>query len=335
MNLISKRIAAAAGILSLLLTPAAAEESERYVVPGGQSVGVSLNMGGAYVDKPGDVETADGNTVSPARDAGIEPGDTITAVNGAAVGTVDEFTKKLNRLSDGEEAHLTVENGNGSREVGVVPVRAADGRLKIGVWIIDAASGVGTVTYYDPKTKKFAAVGHSISESAENEDGGHVGDVYKADIAGVRRGENGAPGELIGVYSENRRKIGEIERSSRYGITGTVTDPENLVSVSEAVPVGSREEIHKGEARIYSNIEGSRIEDFSIEITEINYDSGEDKDIIFKVTDDELIKKTGGIVRGMSGSPIIQDGKLIGSVTHVLVKEPEVGYGIFIESIPE
>ena len=137
------------------------------------------------------------------------------------------------------------------------------------------------------------------------------------------------------MYSENRRKIGEIERSSRYGITGTVTDPENLVSVSEAVPVGSREEIRKGEARIYSNIEGSRVEDFSIEITEINYDSGEDKDIIFKVTDDELIKKTGGIVRGMSGSPIIQDGKLIGSVTHVLVKEPEVGYGIFIESIPE
>lgn len=331
----SGKFAALTAAAAMLFMPAAAEEEARLVVPGGQSVGVSLNMGGAYVDKPGEVETLDGETVSPARDAGICRGDTITAVNGTSVGTVDEFTAVLNRFDDGEEVTLTVESGGGSREVSLVPVRAADGRLKIGAWIIDAASGVGTVTYYDPRTGKFAAVGHSISETSEGGGEECVGDVYKADIAGVRRGEKGTPGELIGVYSENRRKIGEINQSSRYGITGRITNPENLISVSEPIPVGSKNNVHKGGASIYSNVEGGLVEEFGIEITEINICSGEDKDIVFRVTDDELIKKTGGIVRGMSGSPIIQDGMLVGSVTHVLVKEPEVGYGIFIDNISE
>ena len=326
-----KKIRTAAALASLLLwTCAAADDAPRMVVPGGQSVGVSLSYGGAYVDDLGEIETADGTEVSPAAEAGIKKGDIITALNGDETGTVDEFTKRLNRLGDGEEAELTVRDGSGSREVSLVPVRALDCRLKIGAWIMDAASGVGTITYYDPATGGFAAVGHSIT-GTETADGG--GDVYKAEIVGVRKGEAGAPGELIGVYSEDRRKIGEISGCGSHGISGTVSNPENLISVRQPVPVGDKDSAHKGEAIICSNIEGSGIGDYSIEITDVNKDDNEGKNIIFKVTDRELISKTGGIVRGMSGSPIIQDGKLIGSVTHVLVKEPDMGYGVFVENM--
>ncbi len=320
------RISAAFAAL-LLWMSAAAEGVPRMVVPGGQSVGVSLNYGGAYVDDLGDIETADGLEVSPAAEAGIKKGDIITELNGDEVGSVDEFTKRLNRLSDGEEAELTVKDSGGSREVSLVPVRGLDGRLKIGAWIMDAASGVGTITYYDPASGGFAAVGHSIT-GVESMDGG---DIYKADIVGIRRGEAGAPGELIGVYSENRRKIGEITSGGSRGVSGIVSNPENLISVRQPVPVGSKDDVHKGDAIICSNIEGGDIGEYSIEITEVNKDDNEGKNIIFRVTDRELIAKTGGIVRGMSGSPIIQDGKLIGSVTHVLVKEPETGYGVFAE----
>ena len=301
--------------------------AEKFVVPGGQSVGVSLDLSGVYVDGLGDVETEGGASASPAKSAGIVSGDIITAINDDPVKTVDDFRKKLNTLEDTEEVKVTLKTSQGTEETkSVVPVRASeDGSMKIGVWVKDAASGVGTITYYDPQTKEFAAVGHSIS----NVNAG----IFKSEIVGVRRGESGTPGELIGVYSENKLKIGAISQSNEFGIVGTVSNPENLNSMRQPIPIGGRDSVSLGEAIICSNVEGTKIQEFTIEIVEINQNSDCGKDIVFKVTDESLIQKTGGIVRGMSGSPIIQNDKIIGSVTHVLVNEPTMGYGIFIENM--
>ena len=310
--------------------------AEKFVVPGGQSVGVSLDLSGVYVDGLGDVETEGGASASPAKSAGIVSGDIITAINDDPVKTVDDFRKKLNTLEDTEEVKVTLKTSQGTEETkSVVPVRASeDGSMKIGVWVKDAASGVGTITYYDPQTKEFAAVGHSISNvNAGIASGEITGDIFKSEIVGVRRGESGTPGELIGVYSENKLKIGAISQSNEFGIVGTVPNPENLNSMRQPIPIGGRDSVSLGEAIICSNVEGTKIQEFTIEIVEINQNSDCGKDIVFKVTDESLIQKTGGIVRGMSGSPIIQNDKIIGSVTHVLVNEPTMGYGIFIENM--
>ncbi len=333
-----KRIAALflviGSVCSFAMT-ASGENSEKLVVPGGQSIGVSLRFAGIYVDSLGEIETEDGSRSSPVKKAGINAGDTIIAINGISAESVEAFEKILNSV-DGENVTLTVKDKNGAeREASLTPIRSAeDGKLKIGAWIRDAASGVGTITYYDPQTSEFAAIGHSISDiGILNNESGAIGDVYKAEIAGVRKGEAGTPGELIGIYSENKLKIGEIESSSEYGIIGTVSNPENLISVRQPIPLGTHNDAALGEAYISSNVEGNKIRDFKIEIIEINHSGEDGKNIVFKVADEDLISKTGGIVCGMSGSPIIQNDKIIGSVTHVLVNEPTMGYGIFIENI--
>lgn len=322
-------------VMVLLGTQARAEDGTKLVVPGGQSIGVSLNFSGAFVDQLGEIEASDGDSVSPAREAGIVHGDIITAVNGTKTETVSRFSEILNSC-ESSDVTLTVRGkDNEFREVSLTPVRdASDDKLKIGAWMMDAASGVGTVTYFDPQTNEFAAVGHSINDSLpDSAEDGLSGDIYKADVVGVRRGESGTPGELIGVYSDNKLKIGEISASGSHGIVGTVSNPENLISVRGPIPLGGAGDAVLGEAKICSNIEGNKIEEFTINITEINPEDPDDKDIIFEVTDENLIKRTGGIVRGMSGSPIIQNNKIIGSVTHVLINKPTLGYGIFTDEI--
>ncbi len=335
-KMVKKFFAFALFCISIALSSSVcAEQNTRLVVPGGQSIGVSLSFSGAFVDELGEIDTNDGGSVSPAREAGIVPGDIITEVNGTRTETVERFSETLNSYG-GAEVTLTVRGkDNNDREVSLKPVRdVTDDKFKIGAWLMDAASGVGTITYFDPQTNEFAAVGHSINDalpvSAEN---GLRGDIYKADVVGVRRAETGTPGELIGVYSDNKLKIGEISGSDSHGIIGTVSNPENLISVREPIPLGGADDAVPGEAKICSNIEGNKIEEFSINITKINPDDPDDKDIIFEVTDESLITRTGGIVRGMSGSPIIQNNKIIGSVTHVLVNKPVLGYGIFTDEI--
>lgn len=310
----------------------------REVIPGGQSIGVSLSYDGVYIDDYGDVSNVNdhGRSSSPAKKAGLGIGEVIVSINGEPVGSVDEMVDHINKnTSDGESIDITVKSADGSeRTVPVEPVRDADGSLKIGVWAKDAASGVGTVTYYDPCTNEFYAVGHEISDLKSGADIGELcGDVYKCEIVGVRKGERGTPGELIGVYSENKLKVGEVNSSSRYGVKGSVTDPDNFTPGGEPIMTAPADTVHEGEAYILANVENSTIKKYSIKIEKVDAGSDCDKNIIFKVTDNNLTDKTGGIVRGMSGSPIIQDDHLIGAVTHVLVNEPIRGYGVFIESM--
>lgn len=326
------------GIFILLIFPCSVQAAEsKEVIPGGQSIGVSLNYDGVYVDDLGDIAVDEKINYSPSEKSGLQAGDIIKKINGDEVKTVDELTDYLNsNLNSGDTAELTVMSADGSeRTVAVTPaLDSTDGKLKLGIWAKDAASGVGTVTYFDPESKGFTAVGHEISDANTGAEIGELcGDVYKCEIVGVRKGERGTPGELIGVYSENKLKIGEVNSSSRYGIMGTVTNFDNCIEGAEKMLTASPEEVHEGEAYILSNVEGSKIEQFVIHIEKTDLNSDCDKDIIFKVTDDNLINKTGGIVRGMSGSPIIQDGKLVGSVTHVLINDPLRGYGVFVQNM--
>ncbi len=323
-------------MLSAFSTAVFAAESKS-VIPGGQSIGVSLNYDGVYVDDLGDVTTNENKASSPAEKSGLAAGDIIKKINGKDIKTVDELTDYLNQnLNDGDCAELTVRSADGSEKTAeIFPVRdTSDEKLKLGIWAKDAASGVGTVTYYEPNTEEFTAVGHEISDAKTGAEIGELcGDVYKCEIVGVRRGERGAPGELIGVYSENKLKVGTVTSSSRYGVTGKVMNFDNFIAGGDEMLTATPEEVHEGDAYILSNVENSKIEQFSINIEKIDLNSDCNKNIIFKVTDDNLISKTGGIVRGMSGSPIIQDGKLIGSVTHVLVNDPLHGYGVFIQNM--
>lgn len=320
----------------IFLSVYASEPKE--VIPGGQSIGVSLNYNGVYIDDFGEV-TQDGKrgkSASPAKNAGLRVGEVITKVNGKEVSSVDKMTEYISQTADdGESVDLTVKSLSGDeRNVSVTPVRDTDGKLKLGIWAKDAASGVGTVTYYEPNASEFYAVGHEISDSKSGADIGSLcGDVYKCEVVGVRKGERGTPGELIGVYSENKLKVGEVTSSSKYGVMGKVTNAENFTAGGEPVMTMPSSDVHEGEAYILSNVENSKIEQFKIDIEKVDLNSDCDKNIIFKVTDDTLIEKTGGIVRGMSGSPIIQDGKLAGAVTHVLINDPLHGYGVFIENM--
>lgn len=310
--------------------------AEDVVIPGGQSIGVSLDYNGVYVDDLGEVTTYDGNSVSPAKNAGIEPGDIVTKVDAKAVKTVDEMTRFLNNGPSKESFDITVKTIDGSEKVvNVISVcDSVDNKIKLGIWAKDAASGVGTITFLDPATNEFVAVGHEISDAKTGASVGNLcGDVFKCEIVGIRKGERGTPGELIGVYSENKLKIGTVNSSNSFGVIGSVSNKDNFMAGSEPIQKASNDEVCTGEAFIYSNIESTKIERYTINIEKICHDSDSGKDIIFTVTDESLLQKTGGIVRGMSGSPIIQNGKIIGAVTHVLVNDPVTGYGVFIQNM--
>lgn len=306
------------------------------VIPGGQSIGVSLNYDGVYVDDLGEVTTYEGNSISPAKNAGIEPGNIVTKINGKTVKTVDEMIRILNSGPTRESIDVTLRTIDGSEKtVNVISTTdSVDNKIKLGIWAKDAASGVGTVTFLDTNTNEFVAVGHEISDAKTGVPVGNLcGDVFRCEIVGIRKGERGTPGELIGVYSENKLKIGTVTSSNKFGVVGTVTNNENFIAGSEPLEKAANDEVITGEAFIFSNIESSRIEKYSINIEKVCHDSDNGKDIIFRVTDENLLQKTGGIVRGMSGSPIIQNGKIIGAVTHVLVNDPVTGYGVFIDNM--
>ena len=209
-----------------------------------------------------------------------------------------------------------------------------DGHYRLGIWIKDAASGLGTVTYANPETGDFGALGHSISEGV-NEEVLTIqsGEVWKASIVSVQKGSKGQPGELIGVFSEGKEKIGEIQSNTTVGLKGKLDKIENFDVISDAIPVAERDTVCEGEAEILANIEENKIERFSVEIQKINKNESDSKGMVVKITDQRLLSKTGGIVQGMSGSPILQNGKFVGAVTHVFVNDPTRGYGIFIENM--
>ncbi len=298
------------------------------LVPVGSAVGIEIAVDGALVEDLSKV-AVDGGSCCPAGEAGIKPGDVITAVNGTAVHSLAEFAE-IAKGFDGSPVTLTVCREGKSLDFTVTPMLSIEGRYQVGLWLRDVVAGVGTVTYYNPETGEYGALGHGINDT---ETGALIpiieGVTYGASIVDVVQGKKGDPGELTGSF-DTGSVFGTVGSNTVYGIFGTCgTAPSVGTGVVETAEPG---EAQVGAAEILTTVDGSEPRLYDIRIDKVQQKNGEER-YQFTVTDPELLSVTGGVVCGMSGSPIIQDGKLVGAVTHVLVNDPTRGYGIFIENM--
>jgi len=297
--------------------------------PGGMAFGVKFFTEGVLVVGLTDI-VGFGGTVCPARDAGIDKGDIVLSVNGTAVSSATALRDTV-AAADGKPISMEIKRGTEVFTATVYPALCAeDNSYKAGLWVRDSTAGIGTVTYINAANGSFGGLGHGICDS----DTGTVMPLGKAvvvdvDITGVRKGAAGNPGELKGTFDKIQR--GTITQNTETGVYGTFsTLPQGL---GTPMQVGLKEELKTGKAFIYTTLSGNTPQKYEIAIEKIYKNSGATKNFLIKVTDSHLLKETGGIVQGMSGSPVIQNGKIVGAVTHVLINDPTRGYGIFIENM--
>lgn len=299
------------------------------LIPGGNVFGVKFFTKGVMVVRLAEIETAEGN-VSPAKKAGLCEGDVILKINGNDVNTAEEMAKAVEQAAGGE-IKVDYIRDNEEKSCVVTPhLCLADKKYKTGIWVRDSTAGIGTMTYYNPRTGAFAGLGHGICDV----DTGLLmpllkGNVVDVEITDIIKGRSGSPGELKGTFDTKRRGI--ITGNTEHGVYGILDDKSS--SDLKPLEIGARREVTAGKATIMCQLDGKGVEEYEIEIIKIKNEDKEGKNFLIKVTDERLLEKTGGIVQGMSGSPIIQNGKIIGAVTHVLVGNPEKGYGIFIENM--
>ncbi len=303
------------------------------VIPIGKTVGITVKLSGVIVVNTAEFENSDGKICSPAEDAGIKSGDIILNINGIDI-TSAKVLENVTDTTGNAEMSVTIERGGNQKHLKLIPqTSSADNKYKLGLWIKDSSSGIGTLTCYNPQDMTFVGLGHGISDFEENLTKISSGNVLEANIASIKRGEKGAPGELIGVFSEDSPKLGTIFENNKAGIKGKLNDNSSVCSDFQLTEVANCDEVTEGDITILSNIEGNHSEEYKAEILKINKDKSSERSMVIKITDERLIEKTGGIVRGMSGSPILQNGKIVGAVTHVFVNDPTRGYGIFIENM--
>lgn len=306
------------------------EVKEPVLIPCGNPFGIKLLTDGVIAVEVSSFETSSGFK-APSADAGIQAGDVIKTINGRKIASNDDIADIV-ETSGGERLTVNMVRDDVNIIVNVTPrICKTDGKYRIGLWVRDSSAGIGTVTFYDPNTGVFAGLGHPVCDV----DTGRImplsrGEVVDVSVTGVKKGTSGIPGELVGCFTSNS-PIGSLEMNCRDGLYGIMTD---FSPISEGVPLGMRQEIRTGEAYIYTTVDGSRPQRYKIVIEKIDLkDSGDSRNMIIKVTDSALLEKTGGIVQGMSGSPIIQNGKLVGAVTHVFVNNPAKGYAIFADTM--
>ncbi len=318
------------GLIPLKTVQVARYSSDIRLCPGGMPFGVKLYTDGILVIGFEDVDSETG-MVNPAYAAGLREKDIITHLNGSPLNSVEMLTALI-ESSGGAPITVTYTRGGVEYSTTITPVCSRnDGRYKTGMWVRDSGAGIGTVTFIEPKTGEFGGLGHGICDI----DTGELmpmqrGIVVDVTINGVVRGAAGAPGELRGSFLSN--KCGALLGNTNCGVYGVFSSlPES--TPDEAIPIALRDEIHTGKAHIRCTLDESGPQTYEIEILSINKSAAGAKNFVIKVTDPVLLEKTGGIVQGMSGSPIIQDGKLAGAVTHVLINDPTRGYGIFIENM--
>ena len=305
---------------------------EKLLVPCGTPFGIKLFTNGVMVVGVADIESA-GKMINPAAVAGVKVGDIITEVNGKAV-TQNSQVAKLIESSAGAPVELSIKRNEETLTATLTPILSdVDGSYKGGLWVRDSTAGIGTVTFYDPSNGAFGGLGHGICDVDTNELMPlRNGDVVSVTISGIVKGQKGRAGELRG-YFNNDFPVGQLQANSEGGVYGTL----NSSPVStEAIPLAVKQEVKTGAAQIYTTVDGTTPRPYGIEIESINYQDGtKTKNLVVKVTDPDLLSKTGGIVQGMSGSPIVQNGKLVGAVTHVFVNDPTRGYGILAENMLE
>ncbi len=305
--------------------------SNTEVAIGGELFGVRLETKGLLVTSVGEVETENGSA-SPGKEAGIKKGDVILSANGMELENAVLFSKILAK-SGGNPIEIKIEREGEEKTLSLTPLAAADkSGYKAGLWVRDGAAGLGTVTFRDPANGNFAGLGHPICDTETGVPFPFLkGTVCRAEVEKVAKGENGKPGEIRGKLQ--KESIGTLFANTDCGIFGKIEF--SSPSREKTYPLSFKDSVAPGKATIFCTLDENGKQEYEIEIEEIIGKDRKNKNFIVHITDPELIEKTGGIVQGMSGSPIVQNGKLIGAVTHVLISDPTRGYGIFIENMLE
>ncbi|QIB69394.1 SpoIVB peptidase [Aminipila butyrica] len=306
--------------------------TEKVIMPGGQSIGVKMDVKGVLIVGLQEIETLTGEVVNPGLLSGLQIGDTILEINGQKVYRAAEVQTIVNQIRG--EVLLKLQRKNQAMELTLTPVVAkADHMYKLGIWVKDKTAGIGTLTYYDPESDVYGALGHAITDPetaailpvAE-------GELVHSKVESVKQGKAGEPGEIRGIFYEADAPLGSLNKNTEFGIFGKLYGKINHPYYNQPIPIGYQDSVTPGPAYILTTLDNNQVECYEIEIEKVNRQTKPDtKSMTIKVTDERLLKKSGGIVQGMSGSPIIQNGRLVGAVTHVFVNNPQKGYGIFIE----
>lgn len=307
------------------------------VIPCGNTIGVKISTDGVMVLGLGAVRGEDNQNHEPGRGV-LEIGDLILAVDNLELGSKEDLITCVTQ-NQGTPLKMKIRRGKSIIYESITPVYSKDeGVYKIGVWVRDSTQGIGTITYYNPQTKTYGALGHGITDvDTKQIMSVKGGELLKSDILAIKKGKKGTPGELSGViHTKKESVIGNISKNTDQGIFGTLYDPGREILQYDPVFLAFQNEVEEGPAYILANIRGEEVEQFEVSIQKISrYSNNISKGMVVKIVDPDLIEATNGIVQGMSGSPIIQNNKLIGAITHVFVQDPTKGYGIFIENMLE
>lgn len=309
--------------------------NEKLLIPGGDSVGLQMKVKGVLVVALEDIET-ENSIEAPALESGVQVGDLVLSIDGISVSEASDVGKIVNASSS---SHVFLVELSRKKEVFTVKVKPVvdvkDSKLKLGMWVKEKIAGIGTLTFVDLEKNVYGALGHGIYERETKQLlGVKEGSLLRTRVKSVKEGNPGEPGAITGVFLSDEEPIGSLVTNTESGIYGKYRGDH--ARLHSPIPIGKKLDVKKGNAYIYTTVMGSKVEKFQIEIKKVHrFRSDASKGLEIKVVDKRLLGLSGGIVQGMSGSPIIQNGKLVGAVTHVFVNDPTRGYGVFIEEMLE
>jgi stage IV sporulation protein B len=308
-------------------------EEDKEVFVGGSPIGFSIDVDGLIVLGGNSVLTENG-LVNTFEDSKLKKGDIITSIGDKKISSIKELREILENVEyKGENLTFHITRNGEELTMELKPVKdSEEGKYKLGLWVRNDAAGVGTLTYVECDSLRYGALGHPITDY---ETGAIIpaksGKIFTCSVVGLNKGEKGAPGEIKGVFMQGKNNKGIVEKNTPYGVFGTLTEKDKIIDSNKIADVGSRLTMKPGKATLVSSISGVS-EEYEIEIIKANYQPiSSDKSFVFRVTDEKLLELTGGIIQGMSGSPILQNGKVVGAVTHVFVSDPTKGYGIYLD----
>lgn len=304
------------------------------VVPVGKVVGLKLYTNGVLVVGMSEVENNQNNLVKPYEGSNIKEGDMIFEIDGCAIEDISNLKDVVNKTQGRNVEIKLLRKGKTVVVSNITPVQVSENEYKLGLWVKDAATGVGTMTFYDPETQRFALLGHGITDSDTNSliyiDSGEL---VTSKLVSIKKGEDGKPGEIRGTILK-QKTVGEVYKNTDFGVYGKLTDLTSLnIESSKKYKVALRDEIKEGKATILCAVNNdNKVQEYDIEIEKVYFENDfNNKSMLLRITDSDLIDKTGGIIRGLSGAPILQNGKFVGAITNVLVSNPKLGYGIFAD----
>lgn len=308
-------------------------ENEKEVFVGGSPIGFSIDVDGLIVLGGNSVLTENG-LVNTFESSGLKKGDIINSIGDKKISSVKELKEVLENIDyKGDSLIFHVTRKGEDLTIEIKPVKdSEEGKYKLGLWVRNDAAGVGTLTYVECDSLRYGALGHPITDY---ETGAIIpaksGKIFTCSVVGLNKGEKGAPGEIKGVFMQGKNNKGTVEKNTPYGVFGTLTEKDKIIDSNKILDIGSRLTMKPGKAILISSISGVS-EEYEIEIIKANYQpTSSDKSFVFRVIDERLLDLTGGIIQGMSGSPILQNGKVVGAVTHVFVSDPTKGYGIYVD----